>query len=712
MTAILTPGANIQTNISSDTAQKMAVDMSGLAHIMSVLTNLYSNPSLAVLREYSVNALDSHVEAGETRPIEVTLPSDLNPVLTIKDYGVGMSEADIYCIYAQYGASTKRADETQVGGFGLGCKSALALTQQFTVTAIKDGRKTVVYFAQGSDGVGTVDTLLRSSTEEPNGVEVSIPVSDVNAMIRESEDFFAVWKQDTVLVNGQAPESVWNSAIQIAEGVYMLPENPTMPFASRRLRQKPNILAMGSVSYPLDPQVLQDIIRPLNNRFSAHSSDIRMFINVDIGEVDITPSRETLNYSDRTKAVLQSKMEAFFENIKIVASNYVSEAATPVEALNRTTSWRSKYWLSGVEYIWNGHTIPGTILLKNAINQINFANGSRTATIYGATHLTVPVDGTRLMIHGVSTEEQRLRASRDIRDYVKGVNGSLQAGIALFTDPGTVFDDNIWLADVDGGIFTHVTIEVLMDRAREYRRSIRRANTASSGGRVSATAMSYPVLDKTSNINGLVTSMSVAELLSSKASLFYYSSNGLRFTEDYMRTEAIKTFFVDMLPAQSILIFVEGARTSSGLLRRIPQASQIGDRYASMAKRFVHSLTPVERQIIAADTMDTRMAARAIETLRPYTDQIKNQNFLAIMQALHTATDNAEANAKRSQLRFFERYAHLNRDAYSQIIAPEFGNSGSILGGYPLLGDALSSRHPGASEIVIQHAIAYLNVIA
>ena len=39
----------------------MSIDQSALSHIMNVLTDLYADPELAVIREYSSNALDSHI---------------------------------------------------------------------------------------------------------------------------------------------------------------------------------------------------------------------------------------------------------------------------------------------------------------------------------------------------------------------------------------------------------------------------------------------------------------------------------------------------------------------------------------------------------------------------------------------------------------------------------------------------------------------------
>ena len=87
---------------------QMELDAHSLAHIMSVLTDLYSDTEMACIREYSTNAFDAQVEAGVTRPIEVFTPTALRPLLVIRDFGIGMNVEDIRKTYSKYGASSKR----------------------------------------------------------------------------------------------------------------------------------------------------------------------------------------------------------------------------------------------------------------------------------------------------------------------------------------------------------------------------------------------------------------------------------------------------------------------------------------------------------------------------------------------------------------------------------------------------------------------------
>ena len=96
-----------------------AISARNQAHIMSILREgLYTDRVLAVLREYSANAWDAHRTSGKADlPIKVTLPTDMNPTLVIRDWGTGMSEEDIFGVFTQYGESTKREDDTAVGGW-------------------------------------------------------------------------------------------------------------------------------------------------------------------------------------------------------------------------------------------------------------------------------------------------------------------------------------------------------------------------------------------------------------------------------------------------------------------------------------------------------------------------------------------------------------------------------------------------------------------
>jgi len=103
-------------------------------------SSLYANKIRAIIRELSCNAYDSHVAAGNlTTPFDMHLPNQLEPWFSIRDYGVGLTHKQVVDIYTTYFESTKTGSNDFVGALGLGSKTPFSYTDNFTVTAVKDG---------------------------------------------------------------------------------------------------------------------------------------------------------------------------------------------------------------------------------------------------------------------------------------------------------------------------------------------------------------------------------------------------------------------------------------------------------------------------------------------------------------------------------------------------------------------------------------------
>lgn len=105
-------------------------------------SGLYANKIRAIIRELSCNAIDSHVAAGKLdTPFEIHLPNSLDPYFSIRDFGTGLNRDQVNNIYTTYFESTKTNSNDYIGALGLGSKSPFSYTNNFTVTAIKDGKK-------------------------------------------------------------------------------------------------------------------------------------------------------------------------------------------------------------------------------------------------------------------------------------------------------------------------------------------------------------------------------------------------------------------------------------------------------------------------------------------------------------------------------------------------------------------------------------------
>ena len=323
--------------------QKIAMefDASSIAHIMSVLTDLYSDQELAVIREYSTNARDSHIAAGQTRPIEVTTPNNLSPYFKVKDYGVGLSVDDIEKIYSKYGASTKRGTDSQTGMLGLGCKSALTYTNQFMLTSVKNGVKVLVSVGRMADGTGTMEIVDTKATTEPNGVEISVPAKQGNTFSRKSLDFFRFWQKGTVLLNGAEPAAIVGEQI-----------TPNMISVKSDVLET-DIIVMGGVAYKCG-----------NNLYSGHRSyynSFRVVAFVDIGEVNFVPSREDMAMTPLTKATIARLNKEFSTALWTTVQDDIEAQKSHPEALAAVMKWEK---LLGTNPNGKALTYQGAIVPK------------------------------------------------------------------------------------------------------------------------------------------------------------------------------------------------------------------------------------------------------------------------------------------------------------------------------------------------------------
>lgn len=257
-------------------------------HLASILTNLYSNPIAAVIREYSTNALDSHIAAGVKRPIEVTLPTEAKREFSVQDFGVGLSVDDLRDVYSMYGRSTKRDSNAFVGQLGLGCKSGLTYADAFTITSVKGGVKVVAMSTKDERGVGVIKVLDTVASDEPNGVKITIPVErwHESRFRSEAEELFMFWEQGTVLIDGQEPEvPEWRKqALAIDPWTFVVPQGSGL---------RSSYVVMGNVAYEV-PDV-ED---------SKHRAMRRFVAYVNMGDVDFVPSREDVHHTPWTDETL------------------------------------------------------------------------------------------------------------------------------------------------------------------------------------------------------------------------------------------------------------------------------------------------------------------------------------------------------------------------------------------------------------------------
>lgn len=468
--------------ISTSNLVQMTISAEGTAHIMSLLTDLYSSPELAVLREYASNAKDSHTEAGQTLPIKVTLPTSWNPVFTVQDFGVGMSSQDIKTIYASYGASTKQKDFTQVGAFGLGCKSALSLTQQFTLISIKDGRKSTVLISRGDNGVGSVNVISEIDTNEPNGVTVSVPIEKVGTFNSHVSNFFFTWEPGSVLIDDAEPLSLYSdNFLESADKKVFF----NISDSNESQRHGFNII-MGGITYSVD---MRPLIKNLySDEAYVHRSmcdylkrSAVAYVIVPIGSVDLTPSREEVRYSERSTEFLTSLFDFFIEQVSIMLTDSLSHLTSRAEVLDMCSEYHYLLLMyrnsthTASKIIWNGEEIPRVLSLDDPILRFSVSYNNRSSRKFSKAQrildANIHIGASRSYYIVESDPEKVNRIGRDLHLYLERSNHQ-----AVF-NPFYVFSEeptSLWITDNER--FTRISSDTIMDSAKELRKEVRAAS--------------------------------------------------------------------------------------------------------------------------------------------------------------------------------------------------------------------------------------------
>lgn len=289
----LTTATKNTTSVGTDGFEKQDFSISVTAKAFDTLiSQLYTNKIRAVVRELWTNARDSHVEAGIPGiPFDSHLPSPLDPTFRVRDYGVGMDHETVMKLYTTLFESTRDGGNEAVGGFGLGSKSPFAYTDSFTVIARGQGVKRT-YLATLGSGIPQIMKLSEEPSDEAQGIEISIPV--------DVEDFEDFENEAHRLAIGFDPiPQVDGTEITITPPVFVAEDGACAIFAPNVIPGSTNVFVrQGCVIYPVDEWEFRNLVD-----FVAHN--YALVIDVPIGKVQPTPSREALSLDETTRENLR-----------------------------------------------------------------------------------------------------------------------------------------------------------------------------------------------------------------------------------------------------------------------------------------------------------------------------------------------------------------------------------------------------------------------
>ena len=350
---------------------------------------LYSNKPRAIIRELSCNAIDSHVAAGKADvPFEVHLPTILEPWFSVRDFGLGLDGHEVVNIYTTYFESTKTDSNAFIGALGLGSKSPFSYTENFTVTAIKDGVRRIYSAFINEVGVPSIAEMSKEKTKEGNGVEVKFSVTDrydYQTFHNEAYHVFS-WFKNKPKVVGRNFE---HKEIQFKE-------KNIVPGVHVRNDSYDCMAVMGNISYPLNN------IPEAEKHFGELATLLTcgLVFEFDIGELDFAASREQLSYIPLTINSIRRKLEA-------VNANLATHLATKADAI--TCEW------ARAEYLYTeARTKLYTAAVKKYVADTKFGLYDPNS-YYGKKNFSFPVD--KLTKRGL-----------DIKGFRSGYNSNTRIG--------------------------------------------------------------------------------------------------------------------------------------------------------------------------------------------------------------------------------------------------------------------------------------------
>lgn len=279
--------------------------------ILNVLSStLYTKKPDAVLREYGCNAFDANVEAGKGHiPIEVGLPNKLEPSLRIRDFGAGMTEEQIANTFVKLGRSTKRESNEFTGMLGIGSKAGFAYGDSFMVTSFTNGTK-VVYNAFRDRGAPRLARMISSATTEPDGIEIKVPVR-----MEHFEEFRV--RAERIYRYFKVRPKLSGALVE-----YLDAERLISGTGWHYMGKGSSVAIMGNVGYDLQASAM-GVLLPY-----AESTLIGLGVELEfkIGELDITASREGLQYTERTKRAVAERLPTMIQEVGASFTTQISSA--------------------------------------------------------------------------------------------------------------------------------------------------------------------------------------------------------------------------------------------------------------------------------------------------------------------------------------------------------------------------------------------------
>lgn len=284
-------------------SRSLGIDLNGTL-FNSLINGLYSNKIAAPIRELMTNAEDA---SPPGQPFRVHLPTHLSPVFSVRDFGSSMTREEVNDLYSVLGRSSKRTSNDQVGMLGLGSKSPFAYTSRFSVTCWQSGHRRT-YAVHLSGDLPQIILVDEGPSHEPDGTEVSFAVNP-----QDIQDFLFEF-------------------CRIVEG-FPTPPQTNIPYRTEETLFSSSFWRITTTNYNPEGFYIRQgcVIYPVSHPDFPRAR-FRVVIDVPIGSVSVSTSREGLGYDPHTVSFLSNLRLRLVEDVQRHLSEGVAPASDYWEA--------------------------------------------------------------------------------------------------------------------------------------------------------------------------------------------------------------------------------------------------------------------------------------------------------------------------------------------------------------------------------------------
>lgn len=298
--------------------------------VIDILRNrLYAHPIQALTQEYISNARDAHREVNSNRSIIITVPTILSPVFKVRDFGPGIDPDRYANVFMLYGASTKRSDNVQTGGFGIGAKSAWSYSDSFNVTTFVDGIRRDYVNHVGNKNEGEADLVNESPTDELNGTEIQVPVEPDDIYKFENAVFRATyfWQNECKFMGIEEFELPDRVGMEVEEDIELVKKSDINPLIGINSYSRHLIVSLDGIPYPVEgyeDENISHLMAMLNDEYTA-------VIHLSTGDVSVAASRDAISYDDDTIETLKLAVTNVIESF----NRYINRKIDDVDSVSK-----------------------------------------------------------------------------------------------------------------------------------------------------------------------------------------------------------------------------------------------------------------------------------------------------------------------------------------------------------------------------------------